>query len=158
MAAKAAWCGSYGSLYARPGAGEAWEGQATAGQGNASMLCCDKEVGDVVWLCVQLKRRQVVGRESRVPGGGPLRVLFERGLVRGSTWLRLYDTNTPRRPPRPAPLPACPPCLARLACRSGFGELALLYSAPRAASVRATTDCRLWVMERQVRMHLIMGL
>ncbi|GAB4820005.1 hypothetical protein N2152v2_007051 [Parachlorella kessleri] len=33
---------------------------------------------------------------------------------------------------------------------SGFGELALLYSAPRAASVRATTDCRLWVMERQV--------
>lgn len=38
-----------------------------------------------------------------------------------------------------------------LAVRSGFGELALLYSAPRAASVRATTDCRLWVMERQVR-------
>ena len=31
---------------------------------------------------------------------------------------------------------------------SGFGELALLYSAPRAATVTATADCRLWVMER----------
>ena len=33
---------------------------------------------------------------------------------------------------------------------SGFGELALLYSAPRAASVVAVTDCKLWVMERAV--------
>lgn len=32
---------------------------------------------------------------------------------------------------------------------SCFGELALLYSAPRAATVRALTDCKLWVMERQ---------
>ena len=36
------------------------------------------------------------------------------------------------------------------ALRSGFGELALLYSAPRAASVVAVTDCKLWVMERAV--------
>ncbi|CAL8467781.1 g7319 [Coccomyxa elongata] len=33
---------------------------------------------------------------------------------------------------------------------SGFGELALLYSAPRAATVLAVTDCKLWVMERAV--------
>ncbi len=33
---------------------------------------------------------------------------------------------------------------------SGFGELALLYSSPRAASVLAITDCKLWVMERTV--------
>ena len=35
-------------------------------------------------------------------------------------------------------------------CCSGFGELALLYSAPRAATVRTAADCRLWVMERAV--------
>ena len=33
---------------------------------------------------------------------------------------------------------------------SGFGELALLYSAPRAATVQATTDCKLWVMHRAI--------
>ena len=33
---------------------------------------------------------------------------------------------------------------------SCFGELALLYSAPRAATVRAATDCALWVMDRAV--------
>ncbi len=40
---------------------------------------------------------------------------------------------------------------ATLVCDcSGFGELALLYSSPRAASVLAITDCKLWVMERTV--------
>ncbi|KAL4451289.1 hypothetical protein ABPG77_009361 [Micractinium sp. CCAP 211/92] len=33
---------------------------------------------------------------------------------------------------------------------SAFGELALLYSAPRAATVKATADGKLWVMERTV--------
>lgn len=33
---------------------------------------------------------------------------------------------------------------------SGFGELALLYSAPRAATVVAAADCRLFVMQRAV--------
>ncbi|GAX72756.1 hypothetical protein CEUSTIGMA_g212.t1 [Chlamydomonas eustigma] len=39
-----------------------------------------------------------------------------------------------------------------LTCTAGsaFGELALLYSAARAATVTASTQCRLWVMERQV--------
>jgi CRP-like cAMP-binding protein len=32
----------------------------------------------------------------------------------------------------------------------GVGELALLYSAPRAASVRVAEACKLWVMEREV--------
>ena len=56
------------------------------------------------------------------------------------------------------PLPFLPHAHARLQdtlCntgvqRSGFGELALLYSSPRAASVLAITDCKLWVMERAV--------
>ena len=34
--------------------------------------------------------------------------------------------------------------------RSSFGELALLYSSPRQATVRAATRCRLWVMQRPV--------
>ena len=38
--------------------------------------------------------------------------------------------------------------LTRAHARSGFGELALLYSAPRAATVAAVTDCKLWVMDR----------
>ena len=33
---------------------------------------------------------------------------------------------------------------------SCFGELALLYSAPRAATVRTITECALWVMDRAV--------
>ena len=40
-----------------------------------------------------------------------------------------------------------------LAC-SAFGELALLYSAPRAATVRAMTACHLWVMDRAVYVTL----
>lgn len=46
---------------------------------------------------------------------------------------RMHCCTDPRRP-----------------ARSCFGELALLYSAPRAATVRALTDCKLWVMERPV--------
>ena len=42
------------------------------------------------------------------------------------------------------------PILSALACCSGFGELALLYSAPRAATVRASSPCKLWVMDRAV--------
>merc|ERR1719272_1299480 len=33
---------------------------------------------------------------------------------------------------------------------SSFGELALLYSAPRAATVKASTDCKLWSIDRSV--------
>lgn len=29
-----------------------------------------------------------------------------------------------------------------------FGELALLYNAPRAATIRAKSDCQLWVLDR----------
>lgn len=33
---------------------------------------------------------------------------------------------------------------------SAFGELALLYSAPRAATVTSTSPCKVWVAERRV--------
>lgn len=32
---------------------------------------------------------------------------------------------------------------------SGFGEIALLYSCPRTASIKAEEDCKLWVMDRR---------
>ena len=55
-------------------------------------------------------------------------------------------------PPHPAhPHKKRRACPARaLLPRSGFGELALLYSAPRAATVKASADGKLWVMERRV--------
>ena len=36
---------------------------------------------------------------------------------------------------------------------SGFGELALIYGTPRAATVLAGTDVKLWGIDRSVRGH-----
>ena len=36
-----------------------------------------------------------------------------------------------------------------------FGELALLYNAPRAATIKAKTDCQLWSLERKTFTHII---
>ncbi len=33
---------------------------------------------------------------------------------------------------------------------SAFGDLALLFNHPRAATIRATSNCRLWTLERAV--------
>lgn len=38
-----------------------------------------------------------------------------------------------------------------------FGELALLYNAPRAASVFAKTDCICWVLDRDTFNHVVKG-
>lgn len=42
-------------------------------------------------------------------------------------------------------------------CHSGdvFGELSLLYNAPRAASVRAIADCVLWKLDRQTFTYIV---
>jgi cAMP-dependent protein kinase regulator len=36
-----------------------------------------------------------------------------------------------------------------------FGELALLYNAPRAATIKAKVDCQLWVLDRNTFNHIV---
>lgn len=36
-----------------------------------------------------------------------------------------------------------------------FGELALLYNAPRAATIKAKVDCLLWVLDRNTFNHIV---
>ncbi len=36
-----------------------------------------------------------------------------------------------------------------------FGELALLYNAPRAASIKADEDCTLWALDRETFNHIV---
>lgn len=38
-----------------------------------------------------------------------------------------------------------------------FGELALLYNAPRAATLKCTTDCSLFVLDRETFNHVVKG-
>ena len=38
-----------------------------------------------------------------------------------------------------------------------FGELALMYDSPRAATVVAVTDCKLWAMDRMTYKRILMG-
>jgi cAMP-dependent protein kinase regulator len=51
-----------------------------------------------------------------------------------------------------------PPLLV-LTCKDGdsFGELALMYDAPRAATVIAKTPMKLWAMDRLTYKHILMG-
>jgi cAMP-dependent protein kinase regulator len=38
-----------------------------------------------------------------------------------------------------------------------FGELALIYGTPRAATIRAKTDCHLWAIDRNTYRRILMG-
>ncbi|XP_024358631.1 cAMP-dependent protein kinase regulatory subunit isoform X2 [Physcomitrium patens] len=51
---------------------------------------------------------------------------------------------------------ANPVCVASYSAGDSFGELALLYNAPRAATVKATTDCILWAMDRGTFQQILM--
>lgn len=38
-----------------------------------------------------------------------------------------------------------------------FGELALIYGTPRAATVKASTDCKLWAIDRETYRRILMN-
>ena len=42
-------------------------------------------------------------------------------------------------------------------CHSSFGELALIYGSPRAATVKAKTACSLWAIDRITYRRILMG-
>ena len=44
-----------------------------------------------------------------------------------------------------------------LAAGSGFGEIALLRSIPRTATVTATADCVLWSIDRELFLDVVAG-
>lgn len=38
-----------------------------------------------------------------------------------------------------------------------FGELALIYGTPRAATVKSKVDCKLWAIDRDTYRRILMG-
>ena len=50
-----------------------------------------------------------------------------------------------------------PKLLKKYVPGEAFGELALLYNTPRAATITATTECILWSLDRETFNHVIKG-
>jgi cAMP-dependent protein kinase regulator len=50
---------------------------------------------------------------------------------------------------------AAPTFLKEFHPGEGFGELALLYNAPRAATITAKTECILWSLDRNTFNHIV---
>jgi len=48
-------------------------------------------------------------------------------------------------------------CVMKVRQWDSFGELALIYNTPRAATVKATSDCTLWRIDRITYRKIIMG-
>ena len=91
------------------------------------------------------QRREEWGEEERrVHEYAPGRCVWSQAVARQGVRTRAAALYSP--PPHPTVPPRFTPPPPTHSC---FGELALLYSAPRAATVRAATPCKLWVMERR---------
>lgn len=48
-------------------------------------------------------------------------------------------------------------CVTSISEGGSFGELALIYGTPRAATIKAKTDCRLWAIDRDTYRRILMG-
>ncbi|CAF0908466.1 unnamed protein product [Adineta steineri] len=48
-------------------------------------------------------------------------------------------------------------CVTAISDGGSFGELALIYGTPRAATIKAKTDCKLWAIDRKTYRRILMG-
>ena len=48
-------------------------------------------------------------------------------------------------------------CVTTISDGGSFGELALIYNQPRAATVKAKTDIKLWAIDRDTYRRILMG-
>lgn len=48
-------------------------------------------------------------------------------------------------------------CVATIGDSGSFGELALIYGTPRAATVKAKTTVKLWAIDRDTYRRILMG-
>jgi len=47
-------------------------------------------------------------------------------------------------------------CVTAISDGGSFGELALIYGTPRAATIKAKTDCKLWAIDRKVSLFVFL--
>jgi cAMP-dependent protein kinase regulator len=48
-------------------------------------------------------------------------------------------------------------CVTAISDGGSFGELALIYGTPRAATIKAKTECKLWAIDRKTYRRILMG-
>jgi len=48
-------------------------------------------------------------------------------------------------------------CVTAISDGGSFGELALIYGTPRAATIKAKSDCKLWAIDRKTYRRILMG-
>jgi len=48
-------------------------------------------------------------------------------------------------------------CVTSISDGGSFGELALIYGTPRAATIKAKADCKLWAIDRKTYRRILMG-
>ncbi|CAF0813907.1 unnamed protein product [Didymodactylos carnosus] len=48
-------------------------------------------------------------------------------------------------------------CVTTISDSGSFGELALIYGTPRAATIKAKTECKLWAIDRKTYRRILMG-